>query len=194
MVKNLHTANVRNKLSPLQLVIDLLTNKDSKVTLEFIQEVAKQGKTSILGILKELDGIEAHGNEVIENPLIEKATDRILPTNLEDVLIDIMRTATPESCTKFKNVPEDMCGDGGYVFNGRAMRNNYDLWIKSDITKWFAERNVFYADDSCVIIFRALWYKLNGKEYDMEPDVKRFQAHWDSLNHDIKKEYNERNI
>jgi len=171
-MKNCHTYNIRNKLSPLKLIIDLLTNEKSTVTVEFLKEVAKQGKVSIDGILEELNGIEKKGNEICP---------------LDEAIDDIIKDIGEEGCKTFK----EKNGTGIYGFlNGMQIRNNFHLWSKTScLSQWFAEQGVYHADDMSACIMKATWCRLNEIKYDMKPDIERFNKHWKSHGIDVKSEY-----
>lgn len=62
---------------------------------------------------------------------------------------------------------------------GMALRNNWKLWTGSVLVDHFKERfEIGHPDDIAGIVFGAVWCKVNGKEHDIDAQVRAMKLHW----------------
>lgn len=117
-------------------------------------------------------------------------TEDYIPKNLYECLTYMMIFVSPEALDEFKKVEERWCILGHPNSDwGLATRNNWGLWDNgSELSKWFANLGVYHADDKSAIILKALYFKLNDREYDINTDILYYQEYWSKMGHDVKKE------
>lgn len=63
---------------------------------------------------------------------------------------------------------------------GRFLRNNWNLWEDSPISRWFIRNlKLAHADDMSGILLEAFEAKYLGKEYDPSKTVAWYRKHWE---------------
>lgn len=62
---------------------------------------------------------------------------------------------------------------------GRMIRNNWNFWIDSPISRWFVETlQISHADDMWGILEDAIKHKLRGLPFDPHEAAKFYHKHW----------------
>lgn len=61
---------------------------------------------------------------------------------------------------------------------GTSLRNNWELWDKSRLAKWFNSIGIFHADDMSGIILDAWFCRVRGQPFDLGAKVKWYQDFW----------------
>lgn len=113
-----------------------------------------------------------------------------IPETLAECIEFMITFVPPYSLEEFRQCDEEYCELGHPDGNwGQWIRNAWGLWdVDSPLTKWFAERDVYHADDKSAMIMKALYKHLNGDDYDFDADVKMYESYWNNLKVDVKKE------
>lgn len=62
---------------------------------------------------------------------------------------------------------------------GTGIRNNWGLWRGSVLAKWFKERGIHHADDMSGIILTSSFRKAQGKDIDLEGQIKFYRDFWE---------------
>jgi len=70
---------------------------------------------------------------------------------------------------------------GSHFGVGMYLRNNWNLWEDSPISRWFIkELKICHADDMSGIILDAFCHKFQGRSYDPHALAVRYHQHWDA--------------
>lgn len=59
------------------------------------------------------------------------------------------------------------------------MRNNWGLWSGSRLAKYFNEMGIFHPDDMSGIILTSFHRHLNGKDLQLDQQIKYYQEYWE---------------
>lgn len=114
----------------------------------------------------------------------------LVPNNLDEAVEQILTQLTPANCSDISMV------DGKYssmCLNGMAIRNDWNLWGKSNLSLWFAEHGIYHADDMSAVIADTVWCIVNQVEpTPIEEHKKVFDAHWEKYGCDVKDEFEKR--
>ena len=62
---------------------------------------------------------------------------------------------------------------------GTFIRNTLELWYDGPAVSWFNTNGIYHADDMSSIIFTSLHRSKNGKEINLETQIKHFRDYWD---------------
>jgi len=108
-----------------------------------------------------------------------------IPKNLDEAIDDLINLAKKEDLEAFRDCIEDSATTQLHHGFGTTIRNNWGLWQENALTKYFNSIGVFHADDMSGIIFTSLHRKLNGKDIDVEGQIKLYKYHWDSMGCDM---------
>lgn len=104
---------------------------------------------------------------------------RFKPSNLGECILELIKTATYKNLLEFKNASEEPAICGLHHSGGRLTRNKWGLWDENSIlNKYFKGIGITHADDMSSIIFSSLHRALNGKNIDIDDQVRRHQAFW----------------
>ena len=62
---------------------------------------------------------------------------------------------------------------------GRHIRNEWGLWAKSPLARWFEETyELTHADDISAIILSQFYSNVLGKPFDIDKQVQKYKDHW----------------
>ena len=62
---------------------------------------------------------------------------------------------------------------------GMSLRNDWGLWHNATpLAKWFTEKKLFHGDDRSGLLSSAVEAKMQGKEFDVDLEIKRYQDWW----------------
>jgi len=100
-----------------------------------------------------------------------------IPKDLDECFVQLEKLLKPEDIEKLRGGTEkDMIQ---YHFSlGRWVRNNWGLWGRSRLAKWFNTQGIEHPDDMSGIIFDSFWRHLNNKPIKLDQQVKFYQDHW----------------
>jgi uncharacterized C2H2 Zn-finger protein len=78
------------------------------------------------------------------------------------------------------------------------MRNNWQLWGGSRLSKYFNDKGIYHPDDMSGIILDSYHRNLNGQEIKLDEQVKYYQDYWEKSKlaekEQKQKEFSEYNI
>jgi len=103
-----------------------------------------------------------------------------IPENLEDCFVQINSFWDDSTKVKVKNWTEkDFLGNAHFGF-GRWMRNNWQLWGGSRLSKYFNELGIYHPDDMSGIVLTSYHRYLTNQEIKLEEQVKYYQDYWEN--------------
>ncbi|MFN3755141.1 DUF6794 domain-containing protein [Flavobacterium sp.] len=103
-----------------------------------------------------------------------------IPKDLEDSFKQI-NTFWPDSTrTKLKQLSEDEFSGRVHLGFGMWLRNNWQLWAGSRLSKFFNDKGIFHPDDMSGIILQSYHRHLNNKEIDLDKQIQYYKDYWEN--------------
>ena len=103
------------------------------------------------------------------------------PKNLEECYEALNSLLSKEDIEDLKSMPEKKAAAEAHHGIGRWLRNNWGLWGSSDIKDYFKSLGIWHADDMSGIIIDSYHRHLNGKDIDLEGQVKYYKDYWKKM-------------
>ena len=85
------------------------------------------------------------------------------------------------SIEKYKNLDEEYATTVGHHTLGRALRNEWGLWEKNELTDWFNSIGIHHADDMSAIITTSFHRHINDKDIDLDGQVLEYKNYWEEM-------------
>ncbi len=132
-----------------------------------------------------------HSYKVIEDKWREEnkvrlTTDSIrgiyIPKDLEDCFMQIDGFWDDSTKAMVKQWTEEEFSANAHFGFGMWMRNNWQLWGGSRLSKYFDELGIYHPDDMSGIILDSYHRYLSGKEIKLEEQIKFYQDYWEKAN------------
>lgn len=100
--------------------------------------------------------------------------------NLGEALDFMIEIVDPNELAAFSKLTEKEAQHGGR-FSGMAIRNEFNLWNShSQFAQWFYDNNIWHADDMSMVLFHALWKRLNNERIrPIEEWAEYFENWWE---------------
>lgn len=152
-------------------------------------------KQTLLGqVFNEDDIIKPY--KVIEDKWREEdkvrfTTDSIrgvyIPKDIEDCFKQIDSFWDDSTKVKVKQWTEDEFSGRVHMGFGMWMRNNWQLWGGSRLSKYFNDLGIYHPDDMSGIILKSYHRYLTENEIKLEEQIKYYQDYWKNANKQNKK-------
>ena len=65
-----------------------------------------------------------------------------------------------------------------HMGTGLWIRNNWNLWKGSRLSRYFKRHGIKHPDDMSVIILTSYYRQLRGQEIDLKGQIKKYKAYW----------------
>jgi len=105
-------------------------------------------------------------------------SDPYIPKNLEDSIDTLIGMLIDEDYLAFKSGTEKEMSKQHH-FLGRRLRNDWGLWRKSRLAKWFNEKGIHHADDMSGIILTSFWREINSELIKLDEQIQHYQDFWE---------------
>ena len=101
-----------------------------------------------------------------------------IPKNLDDAILEVDKFYSDSLKTEIKKIDEsDFVGD--YHFGtGLWIRNNWNLWKGSRLSRFFKRNGIKHPDDMSSIVLVSYHRKLTGKEIGFRNQVSEYKEYW----------------
>lgn len=110
-----------------------------------------------------------------------------IPKDIEDCFKQIDSFWDDSTKVKVKQWTEDEFSGRVHMGFGMWMRNNWQLWGGSRLSKYFNDLGIYHPDDMSGIILDSYHRYLTGKEIKLEGQIKFYQDYWKKANEQNKK-------
>lgn len=108
--------------------------------------------------------------------------DERIPTNLDEAVNIIVEQFKDYDDTPKRVSEEEFMALTHHGF-GMSIRNNWGLWTKdSPLVKYFNDKGIYHGDDMSSIILVSVYRKINGKEIDLDGQIKEIRDYWEKVN------------
>jgi hypothetical protein len=101
-----------------------------------------------------------------------------IPKDLEDCFNQISSFWADSVKAKMKKLSEDYFSGMQHPGFGMWMRNNWQLWGGSRLSKYFNDKEIYHPEDMSGIILRSYHRFLNNREIKLEEQLKFYQDYW----------------
>lgn len=103
-----------------------------------------------------------------------------LPTNLEECIPFLKKAMKINDLNYFVNLKRDDLSLLHHTL-GRWVRNNWKLWEKGPLVKYFNDMGVTHPDDMSSIVLEYVWCSLRKETFDLNSEIEKFQNHWKQM-------------
>lgn len=182
--------NPDNRRSKIRKYLDKQGVKrwsNKELTLLRIFKLVLKGETldeSEAKIIKYFKDVEAKQKEE-DKRRFDVDTDTLrgvyIPKDLEDCFSQINSFWADSTIAEVKGWTEDEFVSKTHFGFGMWIRNNWQLWGGSRLSKYFNEQGIFHPDDMSGIILTAYHRKLNSKPLGVEEEIKYYQDYWEKV-------------
>ncbi|WP_265129474.1 DUF6794 domain-containing protein [Chryseobacterium oranimense] len=153
----------------------------SQVLLYSFKQYLVNGKIKEKDILNKYIKLQ---KQLDDKNKIKYITDTInkvyIPKDLEDCFVQINTFWNDSIKAKVKTLEEDEFTGKVHLGFGMWMRNNWQLWGGSRLSKYFNDLNIYHPDDMSGIILVSYHRHLNNREIRLEEQVKYYQDYWEN--------------
>lgn len=151
----------------------------SEVLLYSFQQYFVHGKIKEKDILSKYIKLQ---KQLDAKNKIKYITDTInktyIPKDLEDCFVQINTLWNDSIKAKVKTLEENEFTGKVHLGFGMWMRNNWQLWGGSRLSKYFNNLNIYHPDDMSGIILISYHRHLNNRKIRLEEQVKYYQDYW----------------
>jgi hypothetical protein len=102
-----------------------------------------------------------------------------IPKDLEDCFKQINSFWADSTKLKMKKLTENEFSSRLHLGFGMWMRNNWQLWGGSRLSKYFNDKGIHHPDDISGIILDSYYRNLNKQEIKLEEQIKYYQDYWE---------------
>lgn len=110
-----------------------------------------------------------------------------IPKDLEDCFKQIDIFWNDSIKLKVKQWTEDEFSGRAHMGFGMWMRNNWQLWGGSRLSKYFNNLGIYHPDDMSGIILDSYHRYLTGKDINLSEQIKYYQDYWKKVSEENKK-------
>lgn len=107
-----------------------------------------------------------------------------IPKDVSDCFKQIDSFWNDSTKLEVKQWTEDKFSARAHLGFGMWMRNNWQLWGGSRLSKYFNEMGITHPDDMSAIILHSYHRYLNNKEIKLEEQVQRYKEYWEKAKAD----------
>lgn len=105
-----------------------------------------------------------------------------IPKDLNDCFKQIDSFWTDSIKNEIRTWTEDEFSGRVHMGFGMWMRNNWQLWGGSRLSKYFNEMGIYHPDDMSGIILTSYHRRLTGKKIELEEQTIYYKSYWEELN------------
>ncbi len=107
----------------------------------------------------------------------------MIPKNLGECFDELKKWGEGDSSEllEFKATPEKDVRATYHHNLGRNIRNEWGLWKKSDLFKYFENMGLHHPDDISGVILITFHRHLNGKELQLAEEIQVYKKYWQDL-------------
>ncbi|MBO9658188.1 MAG: hypothetical protein J7527_05125 [Chitinophagaceae bacterium] len=114
----------------------------------------------------------------VSNTVFSRTQKPPKPTTLDEAIAYLDTIFADSVTTTVQNMTEDQFTANYHFSLGMSMRDNWGLWKGSPLSKHFKSMGIHHPDDMSGIILTSFHRKLQGKEIDLQGQVRKIRAYW----------------
>lgn len=167
--------------------------KGLKIPYDMIEVVLRTYQAKLKGTLVNHDQIlkpfqirqQKHNEEDIIRFFTDSLRGIYIPENLDDCIKTLDKIYTDSVKIEIAKLSESEYSSGNHLFGiGIWMRNNWQLWGGSRLSKYFNQIGIYHPDDMSGIIMDSYHRYLNNEEIRLDEQVKTYQEYWKKMKKD----------
>ena len=112
-----------------------------------------------------------------------------IPINLEDCFIQINSLLNDSIKSEIKNQTEDEFTTNSHFGLGMWMRNNWQLWGGSRLSKYFNQLGISHPDDMSGIILSSYYRNHTGMDINLDEQIEYYITYWKVNDEPTPKDY-----
>lgn len=121
-----------------------------------------------------------HDKEDKVRPTADSLRGVYIPENLKDCFKSLDKIYTDSLKAEITKITESEYSTRNHLFGiGIWMRNNWQLWGGSRLSKFFNELGIYHPDDMSGIIMKSYHRYLSNEEILLDEQVKYYQEYWE---------------
>jgi hypothetical protein len=157
-----------------------IPNDMIEVVLRTYQAKLKGTKVNHDEILKPFQIRQQKHNEEDKIRFVTDSLSGIyIPENLEDCIKSLDEIYADSVKIEIAKLTESEYSSGNHLFGiGIWMRNNWQLWGGSRLSKYFNQIGIYHPDDMSGIIMDSYHRYLKNEEIRLDEQVKSYQEYW----------------
>ncbi len=101
-----------------------------------------------------------------------------IPKNLNDAISELDKNISDSSKMLIQKMSEEDFLVESHFGRGKAIRNNWNLWGKSRLRRYFKTKGISHPDDMSSIILKSYYRKINNQEIKLKEQVKYYKNYW----------------
>ena len=105
--------------------------------------------------------------------------ENYIPKNLEEALNQIDFYVSDSLKLEIKKKSENDFISETHFGLGIGMRNNWNLWKGSDLSKYFNSIEIFHPDDMSAIMLTSYYRKLNNLDLKLDEQIAYYKKYWE---------------
>ncbi|MFP7656228.1 DUF6794 domain-containing protein [Chryseobacterium proteolyticum] len=153
----------------------------SQVLLYSFKQYLVNGKIKEKDILNKYIKLQKQLDDKNKIKYITDTIDKVyIPKDLEDCFAQINTFWNDSIKAKVKTLEEKEFTGKVHLGFGMWMRNNWQLWGGSRLSKYFNDLNIYHPDNMSGIILVSYHRHLNNREIRLEEQVKYYQDYWEN--------------
>lgn len=156
-----------------------------KITTNYMKPLFKNILTLFFLIAFQL----SFGQKPIEKVKLDTIDRIYIPQDLEDCFIQIDKMLNDSLKTEFKQNSEDEFTSKTHFGLGIWIRNNWNLWSDSRLSKYFNDKEIYHPDDMSGIILTSYHRKLTNNNINLESQIHYYKTYWKVAEEPKKKDY-----
>ena len=150
------------------------------------------GKTNEEQVIKYYREIEDEWRREMQIRYAADSLDGIyVPKDLKDAYEQIDVSLPDSIKTRIKKMSEDDFISNSHFGSGLSIRNGWQLWRGSRLSKYFNDMGIYHPDDMSGIILTSYYRYLTGKEIELEKQVAYYKKYWIVMKQPRKDDYPE---
>ncbi|HAH51591.1 MAG TPA: hypothetical protein DCL80_10140 [Balneola sp.] len=104
-----------------------------------------------------------------------------IPRNLNEAIVEIDKDLNDSLKTVFKNQTEEEFTTQSHFGTGLYIRNEWNLWGGSRLSRYFNRKDIFHPDDMSGIILTSYHRHLTGKEINLIEQINYYKKYWEGV-------------
>ena len=104
-----------------------------------------------------------------------------IPKNLEDAIEVINAELSDSTKTAITKISEDDFLAESHFGRGLSIRNGWNLWKGSRLSRYFKRKGIRHPDDMSGIILKSYHRHITGKEIKLKEQISRYKDYWDGV-------------
>lgn len=109
------------------------------------------------------------------------------PKNLNEAVAQLHKMYDDSAKQKLRSMTEREFMVNTHFGLGMWIRNNWGLWRGQTLADYFNSIGIFHPDDMSAIILKSFHRDLNGKNWEVDDQIKSYQEYWKQTNEHFRK-------